>query len=215
MKAYSYVVVDDTGFAPNPFHGYCTLATCKPQIRLHAQPDDWILGMGSAQNVGHGKLIYAMRVDEVLTFDEYSRDKRFQAKVPKIPGTPEQECGDNIYRLAAGKWNQCKSFHRPDEMQHDLNGQNVLISEHFFYFGQQAIQIPQRFSELVCRGRGHRCRFEEVIVNEFLRWLHEKREPGLRGLPGNFQPTTLGSYEESGCKPKGKSSDRRKCRPSC
>lgn len=33
-KAFCYVIPYDTGFAPNPFHGLCTLATCKPQIRL-------------------------------------------------------------------------------------------------------------------------------------------------------------------------------------
>ena len=32
-RIYSYVVRYDSGFAPNPFYGYCTLATCKPDIR--------------------------------------------------------------------------------------------------------------------------------------------------------------------------------------
>jgi len=30
---YSYIVKTDTGFAPNPFHGFCTLACCKPIMR--------------------------------------------------------------------------------------------------------------------------------------------------------------------------------------
>src|SRR5712671_5339411 len=33
MRLYSYVVARDFGFAPNPFFGVCTLATCKPDIR--------------------------------------------------------------------------------------------------------------------------------------------------------------------------------------
>ena len=51
-RLYSYVVVSDHGFAPNPFHGYCTLANCKPRIRGSAQPGDWILG--SASRAGGG-----------------------------------------------------------------------------------------------------------------------------------------------------------------
>ena len=32
-RVFSYVVVHDTGFSPNPFHGLLTLACCKPLIR--------------------------------------------------------------------------------------------------------------------------------------------------------------------------------------
>lgn len=50
MRLYVYVVTHDTGFAPNPFHGYCTLATCKPHIRGRAEAGDWVIGLGSTQN---------------------------------------------------------------------------------------------------------------------------------------------------------------------
>ncbi len=52
-RLYSYVVVSDHGFAPNPFHGYCTLANCKPRIRWRAQPGGWILGSASRAGRGH------------------------------------------------------------------------------------------------------------------------------------------------------------------
>ena len=45
MNIYSYVVTHDTGFAPNPFHGYCTLACCKPRIRSRAAVGDWVVGL--------------------------------------------------------------------------------------------------------------------------------------------------------------------------
>lgn len=63
MKLYSYVLTHDTGFAPNPSGEYCTLACCKPRIRKSAQVDDWIIGTGSTNNVGHDHL-YAMKVTE-------------------------------------------------------------------------------------------------------------------------------------------------------
>ena len=81
-------MVWDAGFAPNPFWGYCTLATCKPKVRLRAEVGDWIVGMGSKvlekrYGIGYFKLIYAMRVDEKLTFEQYSKDPRFRDKIPR------------------------------------------------------------------------------------------------------------------------------------
>ena len=47
MRLHSYVVARDYGFAPNPFFGVCTLATCKPKIRSAAKLGDWVMGTGS------------------------------------------------------------------------------------------------------------------------------------------------------------------------
>ena len=100
-KLYSYVLREDTGFAPNPYHGFCTLACCKGPIRMRAVVGDWIIGTGSdARGKWHGNNIsYAMRVTEVLTFDEYWRDGRFLAKRPNPDGDLKESCGDNIYRF--------------------------------------------------------------------------------------------------------------------
>lgn len=35
-RYFSYILTRDYGFAPNPFNGTCTLATCKPKIRATA-----------------------------------------------------------------------------------------------------------------------------------------------------------------------------------
>lgn len=40
-------MTDDTGFAPNPFFGILTLATCKPGIRLTKKVGDYIAGFTS------------------------------------------------------------------------------------------------------------------------------------------------------------------------
>jgi len=44
---FSCVVRRDSGFAPNPFEGHCTIATCEPQIRRIASVGDCVLGTGS------------------------------------------------------------------------------------------------------------------------------------------------------------------------
>lgn len=87
MTVWSYKVARDYGFAPNPFHGVCTLACCKPLIRGHADIGDWVIGAGSKANGLWGKIVYAMIVDETLTFDQYWNDHRFQVKKPVIGGT--------------------------------------------------------------------------------------------------------------------------------
>ena len=45
MRVFSYVVMHDSGFAPNPFHGHCTLACCKPKIRSQAKAGDIVVGL--------------------------------------------------------------------------------------------------------------------------------------------------------------------------
>ncbi len=70
MRLFSYVLRYDMGFAPNPFEGYCTLATCKYKIRNTANVGDWVVGTGSVENVGNLKIIFLMEVVEKLTFDQ-------------------------------------------------------------------------------------------------------------------------------------------------
>ena len=110
---FTYVLRWDTGFAPNPYFGICTLATCKPGIRKSAEPGDWVAGIGSTQNQLEGRLVYAMRVEEKMSFDEYWTDPRFAEKKPNLKGGREQCCGDNIYHQTPdGEWVQEKSLHQ-------------------------------------------------------------------------------------------------------
>lgn len=97
MAYYSYKMVRDYGFAPNPFHGFCTLANCKPTIRKGAQINDWIIGTGS-KGMGYiNRLIYIMQVSEKITFQEYWENEKFQRKKPILNGSRAQLHGDNIY----------------------------------------------------------------------------------------------------------------------
>ena len=97
MRLHSYVVARDYGFAPNPFFGVCTLATCKPIIRSVAAIGDWVMGTGSKQWNREHHVVYAMRVTESMTFEQYWNDPRFQKKKPNLRGSKKQAFGDNIY----------------------------------------------------------------------------------------------------------------------
>lgn len=147
---FIYVVARDFGFAPNPYHGNCTLATCVPRIRKAAQVGDWVMGVGGARLKATGKSIYLMKVSEALTFNEYWADKRFSRKKPVRNGSLTMMVGDNMYHKAPpdGSWIQLDSHHSNSDgstndknLETDTSSDHVLISEHFYYFGKSAIQV--------------------------------------------------------------------------
>jgi hypothetical protein len=174
MTLYSYIVTHDTGFAPNPFFGHCTLACCKPEIRKQATEGDWIVGLTPRAKGKGNKIVYFMRVDEKMDFQGYWRDRRFRRKMPRYDKDLQVRCGDNIYEpLPNGEFRQLRSMHSNDEAEdpvrkaHDLGGRYVLVSETFAYFGSKVLTLPPELSELAV-GRGHTCRFSDHVKAEFM-----------------------------------------------
>ena len=148
---YMYVVDRDFGFAPNPFHAVCTLATCMPRIRAKATCDDWIVGMGGRRLKATGRCVYAMRVTDTKTFDQYWTEKEFFDKRPVRNGSRLMMIGDNIYHRQGltRDWTQVDSHHsNPDgtpnqiNIKKDTSADRVLISREFFYFGRSAPAVP-------------------------------------------------------------------------
>lgn len=148
---FAYAITRDFGFAPNPFHGICTLATCKPDVRKSARVGDWVMGIGGSllKNV-KGKCICLMRVSEKLSFQEYWDDDRFLVKRPSRNGSRVQMLGDNIYHKdEENNWVQEDSHHsNPDgspnlvNLRRDTGKTNqILVSDYFLYFGDQAIIV--------------------------------------------------------------------------
>ena len=181
-RLFSYVVKHDSGFAPNPYAGALTLATCKPRIRATAIVGDWLLGTGSVQGVGYGRVVYAGKVCEVLAIDEYGMDPRFASKRPVLQQSWRRH-GDNIYfRDRNANWHQRRSIHHSlQDIEHDLGGKNVLICEKFWYFGAKAPLLPDAFLRLCKKGQGHKCESSPVIITELVAWLAQ------------FDSTVLGS----------------------
>jgi hypothetical protein len=196
LRLHSYVIEHDYGFAPNPFHGVCTLATCKPRIREYAAIDDYIIGTGCAKRRRRGYLIYFMRVDKIMTFNDYWFDQRFECKRPNLRGSKMQAFGDNIYHThpTTGLWLQTASFHslkdgkpNPLNVDHDTKSVKVLIGSDFAYWGGAGPMIPERFRNFegidVCAKRGHLNRFPDKVVNAFVCWLRSLQTSGFRGAP--------------------------------
>ncbi len=194
----SYVVARDFGFAPNPFYGVCTLATCKPQIRKAAAVGDWIIGTGSATYGLADHLIYAMLVSEAMGFDAYWEDPRFRRKRPNLAGSLKQLYGDNIYhRGTGGAWAQEDSHHSLEHgpnlanIMHDTQIDRVLVGTRFAYWGGAAPLLPPslRGREGVCKvGPGHRHSYGPGIKDEFMAWLVDTMQhEGYLGDPAEFR----------------------------
>ena len=180
-KLYSYVVDHDTGEAPNPFFGFCTLCLCKYRSSMKksrnivelAGTGDWLVGTGGidlAKSAGHGKLIYAMRVTNKLTLGEYFRSPEFELKKPKPNGKKHWQYGDNLRPV--GLFESSQRF--------------VLISDHFYYFGRNAIPIPPKASpQLEKKGRGFKSGFDEAFIKRFAHWIERQSgfKPGRHGKP--------------------------------
>jgi len=183
VKLHSYIVRYDSGFAPNPFFGYCTLATCKPDIRQRAHIGDWIVGTGSANKEikRGGRLVYAMCVIGDRSFQQYWNDERFQEKKPALTRSRMHACGDNIYRNRGGGWQQLNSFHTnadgtPNErhIARDTGTNRVLYSNNFVYFGGEGPKIPNEFrngKDICVAGRGRKVFDDEKFVTAFVEWV--------------------------------------------
>lgn len=232
MNVYSYIVSHDSGFAPNPFHGFCTLACCKPVIRRCASVGDWIVGL-SPKHLGN-EIVFAMKVKEKLPFADYWRDPRFKQKRPKLQAADLKVCaGDNIYQpLTKSAFKQQPSYHSNDDgceclstKEHDLNGKFVLISDRFTYFGGYTKKLPANLAELIAT-RGHKryqCSLDDLkkgiggVAGKALRYF-EKLPRGILGNPRSWESHQIQEKDCPTCKPKSLNSSQRtkgRCKPSC
>lgn len=186
-RVFSYVVASDSGFAPNPFHGWLTLACCKPRIRAHARVGDLVVGLSARGE----RVVYAFEVSESLAFAKYWADRRFREKRAKWTASRAvEQCGDNVYEPDGGKgFVQHPSRHydnengreRPRVKQRDLAGLAVLAGQRFAYFGCEGPKLPRQL-EFLRVTRAHRCRFDDEQVAAVRRWF-EGLKLGVHGRP--------------------------------
>lgn len=182
-RIYAYVITHDYGFAPNPYEGICTLATCKPQIRKKAMPGDWLVGSASTTSGLGNSIVYAAKIDRVCTMEEYGCLPEFERKRPSIAGTPHRRHGDNIYYFDDGNWQMRRNPHHSQlHREHDLSGQNVLIAETFWYFGTNPQPLPTELLPIIKKGPGHKCTSDPQAFELLELWLGAFPQ-GMTGSP--------------------------------
>lgn len=202
MRLFSYVVARDYGFAPNPFFGFCTLATCKPRIRKAASVGDWVMGTGSKKQSRQGYIVFIMRITETMTFNEYWEDARFHCKKPNLFGSMKQAFGDNIYyKKLNGKWVQLNSHHsypngvpNPHNIANDTQVDRVLISTEYAYWGKMGPSIHKKFRnynnfDICCPARNHKSNFPKKLVKDFAAWFCTLNKKGYLGEPLEWSST--------------------------
>jgi hypothetical protein len=201
VDIFSYVITCDRGFAPNPFGGFLTLATCKPRIRRAAGEDDLVLATGSVSSPYKRKLVYAAVVSKVIPWEQYGSSAEYKIKRPSTKGKWWRKHGDNIYAKVNKKWKRRRNeYHTTGEtMLHDLRGNNVLVCKRFWYFGADAKDIPANLRKVIQKGRGHKRIEDDALAHEFLKWLESKYTPGRRGTPALSPKPTSRCDPESGC----------------
>lgn len=201
-RVFSYVVVVDGGFAPNPFHGWCTLACCKPRIRETAQPGDLVVGLSPRCE----SIVYMLAVEERLSFEQYWSDRRFREKRPcwHSPRIVEK-CGDNIYepdghggftQLRSGHWDHASDRESTYHKRRDTSGKAVLVGRDFVYFGGDGPPVPTHL-ECLFVTRGHRCHFTPEQVAAVRRYF-EGLPRGVQGRPARW-PTDDTSWRVGSC----------------
>lgn len=209
-KIYSYVLRYDDGAAPNPFGGVCTLTICKPVIRRNAGEGDWIIGTGSSNAYKRDgsrpnlskHLVYAMKVELVLSLKKY--DNYCHQYLPiKIPNLKSEiaSLGDCIYDYSqSNSPDQRPGVHGPDSYNRDLRGENSLISRKFYYFGENAVEIPERLYPLIKQNQGHKKIEDPELVKQFEEWILEFEAGKLYGNPQilTWNDSTKGSNCEKG-----------------
>jgi len=177
-KLYTYCIPFDDGAAPNPYWGLYTLVICKPVIRRTANIGDWIVGTGSANapiSGIKGHVVYAMRVTDKMTMAHY--DAYTVADLPtKVPVWTHRDVrrrlGDSIYDYSTQEPTQrCPSVHGPGNVDKDLGGKYALLSEHFYYFGDKSVRLPDDLQPIVHQGEGHRVHLNAPYVEQFVSWI--------------------------------------------
>lgn len=154
-RLFSYKIASDSGFAPCPFGGFISLATCKPKIRQYKNIGDWIAGFTSIQldkkyrnNI---QMIYLMKIEKKVSFKDYWNDNEYSIKKPNNNSdTCIKKIGDNYYKPIMLNHASYLDYeimpnlhHNSSNKEKDTSGIYVLISKEFYYFGKSPISIPQ------------------------------------------------------------------------
>lgn len=205
---YSYCIPVDDGAAPNPFWGICTLVICKPRIRSVAKVGDWVVGTGSVNSpIGNIRnyIVYAMKITEKMTMHEYDQFTRKQLK-QKIPKWHDRDVrlrlGDSLYDFDFDPPKVRKGVHPEEYREKDLSGGFALLSDNFFYFGDNPQLLPTNLLRIIKHGRGHRSKSNAPYVIPFLDWLFGLgfKMNSLNGKPQiQLFQQKVGCPSESGC----------------
>lgn len=103
-------------------------------------------------------------------YDAWTQERRLE-KVPKHSSDPRYWVGDALYDFSEDPPRQRWGVHEEANRKSDLSGEYALLSEHFFYFGDQPVALPENLQGMVHSGRGHSSRRNAPYLDPFVDWL--------------------------------------------
>jgi hypothetical protein len=109
-RIFYYKMTDDTGLAPCVDENLLTLAVCKPDLRIHAELDDIVIGFGDKKH--KERLIFVAGITGKLHGGGYYRTREYQKR---------RDC---IYEDRGGK-----AFHRPGQRVQGHDTQKALLHD--------------------------------------------------------------------------------------
>jgi hypothetical protein len=191
MRLFSYKLTNDSGFAPNPFFGNMSLATCKPRVRNSKGIGDWIAGFTSKtlcdDEVGEERLVFLMQVTDKIPTSEYFHHPNFQQKIPDLTRSEFiYQAGDNIYKPEGNDYVQILNRnHSTEHKQRDLTGRFVLISTNFYYFGRGAVEIPDHLRPEIPTGQSPNGSLTHNLerAESFIKFITDNSEIGVHHEP--------------------------------
>lgn len=199
IRLFSYKMSHDTGFAPNPFQGFMTLANCKPYIRKSKKIGDWIAGFTSKRLNGDGigieRLLYLMKITDKIVYSEYWDNPIFKSKKPNLESdNVADKAGDNIYKpVDLNEFVQIENKnHTEKDKYRDIKGVYVLVSNCFYYFGSSAIDIPNDIRPSVPKSQSsHGNRTHQEKAAKFIKYIQDNYKQGIIGLPHSWPQSEI------------------------
>lgn len=155
-----------------------TLSNCGYMMRSWAVEEDYILGIaGDDFGVLADRLVWIGKVASIMPkdgyFQRFNRDSSYG-----LSSRP-----DNYYQRAGDLWIQHENpFHDADSLSADTGINKVLFFGDFFYFGNNALEMPEK---LRCRDRQKL--LDTPDVEEFLKHLKERFPAGVNGYPAQIK----------------------------
>jgi len=136
-----------------------------------------VVGLGSKRSPCgdiSSKVVYAMHVTQVLTMEGYDLHCRKHLR-KKIPNWHDHDfrrrMGDCIYDYGQCPPHLRESVHAEANRKTDLSGRSVLLSDHFFYFGDKPVELPDDLLGIVHRTQGHKSRANDRYALRFVQWI--------------------------------------------
>jgi len=166
-----------------------------------------VVGVGGANAPSgnlSGRLVFAMRVEEVLTLEEYHRRALadWPSKIPDVTSLDlAARLGDCIYDFSGSKVRPRPGVHGAGNISSDLGGKNVLLSRDFYYFGREAIPLDPDLKNICPSTQGHRSDANIDKMAAFVVWLRGLNLPTgqLHGWPDMVLKWSAAASSQSGC----------------